>query len=44
MTLVHLPFGVSLSVVLATINGLSQVKAPEEVAMMRGKAVDEIFA
>ncbi len=32
------------NVVLATIDGLSQVKSPEEVAKMRGKAVDEIFA
>ena len=32
------------NVVLATISGLSQVKSPEEVAKMRGKAVDEIFA
>ena len=32
------------NVVLATISGLSQVKAPEEVARNRGKAVDEIFA
>ena len=32
------------NVVLATISGLSQIKAPEEVAKMRGKAVDEIFA
>ena len=32
------------NVVLATINGLSQLKAPEEVARNRGKAVDEIFA
>ena len=32
------------NVVLATIAGLSQVKAPEEVAKKRGKSVDEIFA
>ena len=32
------------NVVLATIMGLSQVKAPEEVAKNRGKAVEEIFA
>ena len=32
------------NVVLATITGLSQIKNPEEVARMRGKAVDEIFA
>ena len=32
------------NVVLATIAGLSQVKNPEEVAMKRGKSVDEIFA
>lgn len=32
------------NVVLATIAGLSQVKAPEEVAKNRGKSVDEIFA
>ena len=32
------------NVVLATITGLSQLKAPEEVAKNRGKSVDEIFA
>ncbi len=32
------------NVVLATIAGLSQLKAPEEVAKNRGKAVNEIFA
>lgn len=32
------------NVVLATIEGLSQIKAPEEVAKNRGKAVDEIYA
>lgn len=32
------------NVVLATIAGLSQLKAPEEVAKNRGKSVDEIFA
>ena len=32
------------NVVLATIAGLSQIKAPEEVAKKRGKSVDEIFA
>lgn len=32
------------NVVLATISGLSQLKAPEEVAKSRGKSVDEIFA
>ena len=32
------------NVVLATISGLSQLKAPEEVAKNRGKAVNEIFA
>ena len=32
------------NVVLATITGLSQLKNPEEVARMRGKAVDEILA
>ena len=29
--------------VLATINGLSQVKTPEEVARLRGKSVEEIL-
>ena len=32
------------NVVLATITGLSQLKAPEEVAKNRGKNVNEIFA
>ena len=32
------------NVVLATIAGLSQLKTPEEVAKLRGKSVDEIFA
>ena len=32
------------NVVLATIDGLRQLKTPEEVARLRGKAVDEIFA
>ena len=32
------------NVVLATIDGLRQMKSPEEVARLRGKAVDEIFA
>ena len=32
------------NVVLATIAGLSQLKAPEEVAKNRGKSVDEIIA
>lgn len=32
------------NVVLATIDGLSQLKTPEEVAKNRGKSVDEIFA
>lgn len=31
------------NVVLATIEGLSQVKAPEEVAKLRGKSVEEIL-
>ena len=31
-------------VVLATIAGLSQLKTPEEVARLRGKSVEEIFA
>ena len=31
------------NVVLATINGLSQVKAPEDVAKLRGKSVEEIL-
>lgn len=32
------------NVVLATIAGLSQIKAPEEVAKKRGKSVDEVLA
>ncbi len=32
------------NVVLATISGLSQLKAPEEVAKSRGKSVEEILA
>lgn len=32
------------NVVLATIEGLSQLKTPEAVAKLRGKSVDEIFA
>ena len=32
------------NVVLATIEGLRQLKTPEEVARLRGKAVNEIFA
>ena len=32
------------NVVLATIDGLRQLKAPEEVARLRGKSVEEIFA
>ena len=32
------------NVVLATIEGLRQLKTPEEVARLRGKAVEEIFA
>jgi len=32
------------NVVLATISGLSQLKAPEEVARNRGKSVEEILA
>ena len=32
------------NVVLATIEGLRQMKTPEEVARLRGKAVDEILA
>ena len=31
------------SVVLATIEGLRQIKTPEEVAKLRGKSVEEIF-
>ena len=32
------------NVVLATIEGLSQLKTPEEVAKNRGKAVSDIMA
>ncbi|MCI8639109.1 MAG: 30S ribosomal protein S5 [Coprococcus sp.] len=32
------------NVVLATINGLKQVKAPEDVARLRGKSVEEILS
>lgn len=32
------------NVVLATIEGLSQLKTPEEVAKNRGKSIDEIMA
>ena len=32
------------NVVLATIEGLSQLKAPEEVAKLRGKSVEEVLA
>lgn len=32
------------NVVLATIEGLGQLKTPEEVARLRGKSVDEILA
>ncbi len=32
------------NVVLATLTGLSQLKAPEEVAKNRGKSVDEVIA
>ncbi|MBR5584457.1 MAG: 30S ribosomal protein S5, partial [Lachnospiraceae bacterium] len=31
------------NVVLATINGLANVKSPEEVAAKRGKSVEEIL-
>jgi len=31
------------NVVLATIEGLTQIKTPEEVAKLRGKAVEEIL-
>ena len=31
------------NVVLATLNGLSQLKSPEEVAQLRGKSVEEIL-
>lgn len=32
------------NVVLATLDGLRQLKTPEEVARLRGKSVDEILA
>lgn len=32
------------NVVLATIEGLSQLKTPEDMARLRGKSVDEIYA
>ena len=32
------------NVVLATLNALSQLKSPEEVARLRGKSIDEILA
>ena len=32
------------NVVLATIEGLKQIKPPEEVARLRGKSVEELFA
>lgn len=32
------------NVVLATIEGLRQIKSPEEVARLRGKSVEEILA
>lgn len=32
------------NVVLATIEGLKQIKTPEEVARLRGKSVNELFA
>lgn len=32
------------NVVLATISGLNQIKAPEEVAKNRGKSVEEVLA
>ena len=31
------------NVVLATINGLAELKAPEEVAKLRGKTVEELY-
>ena len=31
------------NVVLATIDGLSKIKTPEEVARLRGKSVEEIL-
>ena len=32
------------NVVLATVDGLSQLKTPEEVARLRGKSKEEILA
>ena len=32
------------NVVLATLEALKQLKTPEEVARLRGKSVDELFA
>ena len=32
------------NVVMATIDGLSRLKTPEEVARLRGKSVEELFA
>lgn len=32
------------NVVMATIDGLAKLKTPEEVARLRGKSVDELFA
>lgn len=32
-----------LNVVLATINGLAELKTPEEVAKLRGKTVEELY-
>ena len=31
------------NVVLATINGLAELKTPEEVAKLRGKTVEELY-
>ena len=31
------------NVVLATLNGLAQMKSPEQVAKLRGKSVEEIL-
>ena len=35
---------INKNVVLATIEGLSKLKTPEEVAKLRGKSVEEILA